>query len=188
MGKLEESSGKRAKKKNLQKIILQAIIVAGVLSTAMVVPNVLIALDRLGIIPNKRQKEYISSSASKLAKRGLLYFDGRMYRPTTEGERTLRRWVFSDFKLKKPRRWDGKWRVMVFDIPEKKRIIRNDLTALFRAADIYRLQDSVWIYPYDCEDIITLLKTDFGVGKYLLYMIVEELENDKYLRNWFDLV
>ena len=188
MGKLEESSRKRAKKKNLQKIILQTVIAAGVLSVAMVAPNVLIALDKLRIIPNRREKEYISSSASKLARRGLLYFDGRTYQPTSEGEKMLRRWVFSDFKLKKPKRWDGKWRVMIFDIPEKKRKIRNNITALFRMADIYRLQDSVWIYPHDCEDIITLLKTDFGVGKYLLYMIVEELENDKYLRNWFDLV
>ena len=59
---------------------------------------------------------------------------------------------------------------------------------LFKQAGIRRLQDSVWVYPYDCEDIITLLKTDFGVGKYLLYMIVDELENDKHLREDFGLI
>ena len=50
------------------------------------------------------------------------------------------------------------------------------------------MQDSVWVYPYDCEDILTLLKTDLGVGKYILYLIVDELENDKHLREFFDLV
>ena len=53
--------------------------------------------------------------------------------------------------------------------------------------EFVRLQDSVWIYPYDCEDIITLLKADFQIGKDMLYMIVEMLEYDKRLRNHFDL-
>lgn len=107
---------------------------------------------------------------------------------TSIGESLFRRWQFADFQIQKPKRWDKKWRVMIFDIPEKKRKIRNDLTTLFRAAGIYRLQNSVWVYPYECEDIITLLKTDFGIGKYLLYMIVDELENDKYLRQHFGLI
>ena len=59
---------------------------------------------------------------------------------------------------------------------------------LFRQAGLLRLQDSVWVYPYDCEDIVTLLKTDFGIGKHLLYLIVDELENDKNLREDFNLI
>ena len=50
-----------------------------------------------------------------------------------------------------------------------------------------RLQDSVWVYPYDCEDLITLLKADFRVGKDVLYLIVDSIENDKYLRAEFNL-
>ena len=85
MGNLEEKNRKRVKKKNLQKIILATIATAGALSVAAVAPNVFIALDKLGIIPNKRQKEYISSSASKMVKRGLLYFDGKRYQMTSIG-------------------------------------------------------------------------------------------------------
>ncbi|KKU49970.1 MAG: hypothetical protein A3F53_00865 [Candidatus Zambryskibacteria bacterium RIFCSPHIGHO2_12_FULL_48_10] len=188
MGKLEEKSGKRSKRKHLQYAIFQTVAAVGVLSAAVMAPNVLIAMDKLGSIPNRRQKEYISSSASKLVKRGLLHFDGKRYQMTSIGESLFRRWQFADFQIQKPKRWDKKWRVMIFDIPEKKRKIRNDLTTLFRAAGIYRLQNSVWVYPYECEDIITLLKTDFGIGKYLLYMIVDELENDKYLRQHFGLI
>lgn len=172
----------------MQNAILQTVAVAGVLSVALIAPNVIGALAKLGIIPNKRQKEYISSSASKLVKRGLLFYNGKKYQMTSRGESLLRRWQFTDFKLRKPIKWDKKWRVMIFDIPEKKKKMRDDLTLLFRQAGIRRLQNSVWIYPYDCEDVITLLKTDFGIGKNLLYMIVDELENDKYLREEFNLV
>lgn len=50
-----------------------------------------------------------------------------------------------------------------------------------------RLQDSVWIYPYDCEDLVALMKADLRIGADVLYMIVERLERDKYLRRHFGL-
>lgn len=188
MGKLEERSGKRTRRRDLQKLILETVASVGVLSIALVAPNVLKAMNKLGLIPKRRQSEYVSSSASKLAKRGLLFYDGKRYQMTSKGESLLRRWQFADFKLQKPKRWDKKWRVIVFDIPEKKKKVREQIRHLFDQAGLRRLQDSVWVYPYDCEDVITLLKTDFGVGKDLLYLIVYELENDKHLREDFGLI
>ena len=46
-----------------------------------------------------------------------------------------------------------KWRVIIFDIPEKEKM-RLQISYLFKQSGLYRLQDSVWVYPYDCEDII----------------------------------
>lgn len=169
-------------------MILKTIAAAGVLGVGLLAPNVIGTMAKLGIIPKFRQKEYVSSSASKMAKKGLIKFNGKFYELTALGKEKMRRWEFADFQLRKPKKWDKKWRVMIFDIPEKKRVVRNDLTTLFKKAGIRRLQNSVWIYPYDCEDIIALLKTDFGIGKDLLYLIVDELENDKYLREEFDLI
>ena len=188
MGKIEARSKKKGSREHLQKLILQTVADIGMLSVALLAPNVAKAMYKLGLVPKKRQNEYTSSSASKLVKRGLLFYDGKRYCLTPKGGDIFRRWQFADFKLEKPKRWDRKWRVIVFDIPEKKRKIRDQIRTLFRTADFYLLQDSVWVYPYDCEDILTLLKTDLGVGKYILYLIVDELENDKHLREFFDLV
>ncbi|MEK7227627.1 MAG: CRISPR-associated endonuclease Cas2 [Patescibacteria group bacterium] len=188
MGKLEEKSRKRARRKNLQQIILATVASAGVLSVGILAPNILIALDRLGAFKIKRQKEYINSSTNKMVKKGLLKFNGKFYELTEFGKDKLRIWEFGRFKLNKPKRWDRKWRVIIFDIPDKKRKIRDKIRYLFKSAGLYLLQESVWVYPYDCEDIIALLKTDFGVGKDILYLVVEELENDRHLRNEFDLV
>ena len=187
MGHLEQKSRKRTKRKNLQKVILETVALAGVLTISVLAPNVIGAMDKLGIFPARRQKEYIVSSASKMAKRGLLKFNGRFYELTDFGRKKLQRWQFVNFSLLRPKKWDQKWRMIIFDIPEKKKRTRNYLTLLFKKAGLVRLQDSVWIYPYDCEDIIALLKSDFGIGKYLLYVIVEELENDKHLREEFGL-
>lgn len=183
MGKLEE----RNKKENLQRLILNSVATVGILSIGLIAPNVIRAMSKMGILPKQRQREYISSSAAKLAKRGLLKFENGSYQLTTEGEKVLRRWKLSSFESKKPKKWDGKWRMIIFDIPEKKRRVRKQITLLFNQAGFHRLQDSVWVYPYDCEDIIGLLKTDFGIGKDVLYVIANEIENDRRLRYEFGL-
>ena len=185
MGKLEESSSRKVRKGELQRLILETVKLAGILSIGLVAPNVIKAMNKLGIISNKRQNEIVSSSASKLAKKGLLKFNGKYYELTDEGGMKLRQLELQGYKLIRPKKWDGKWRVVIFDIPEKKRKVRDRIRNLFTSAGLYRLQDSVWVYPYDCEDIIGLLKTDFGVGKDVLYLIVDEIENDRHLREEF---
>jgi len=187
MGKLEGISKKRVKREHLQKIVLSTIQIAGILSVGLVAPNVLSAMDKLGLLPKARQKEYISSSASKLAKRGLLKFENGHYQLTKEGKKTLHTWEIENYKLNKPKHWDKKWRVVIFDIPEKKKKVRDQVRNLFVSAGFERLQDSVWVYPYDCENIIGLLKTDLGIGRDVLYMIVDEIENDRHLREIFKL-
>lgn len=189
MGKLEERSRKRSKKKNLQRIILQTIAGTGILTVGLLAPNVIGALHKLGALPSRRQKETVNSSAGRMVKKGLLKYNGKFCELTRLGKEKLRIWEFNDFRfLHKPKKWDRKWRVIIFDIPDKKRKIRDRIRYLFKSAGLYLLQESVWVYPYDCEDIIMLLKTEFGVGKDLLYLIVEELENDRHLRDEFDLV
>ncbi|MEK7147873.1 MAG: hypothetical protein AAB758_01090 [Patescibacteria group bacterium] len=187
MGILEKNNKRKVRHSELQKLVLQTVATAGLLSIALVAPNVLRSMDKLGIISRRRQNEYTSSSASKMAKKGLLRFNGKFYELTSLGEKLLRRWQFADFKLQKPKKWDKKWRVIIFGIPEKLKSVRDDLTKLMRQAGFERLQDSVWVYPYDCEDVLTLLKTDMKIGKHLLYLIVDELENDKYLREQFEI-
>jgi len=91
------------------------------------------------------------------------------------------------YKVKKPRKWDGRWRVLAFDISEKRRYLRKRIRSVLYSVGFVRLQDSVWIYPYDCEDMMTLLKADLKIGKEVLYLIVDSLENDKEYRKHFKL-
>lgn len=173
----------------MRKIILETVSLAGILSVGLVAPNVIGAMDKLGILPNPRRKEYISSSASKLVKKGFLKFENGHYKLTEAGGKVLRKWRMEDLTLNKPKRWDKKWRIIIYDISEKKKgRTRRTISSLFRQAGFYPLQGSTWIYPYDCEDVVGLLKTDFGVGKEVLYIIAEEIENDKHLREHFGLL
>jgi len=77
--------------------------------------------------------------------------------------------------------------VLIFDIPEKRKGTREKVRRTLISLGFERLQDSVWVFPYDCEDLITLLKVDFKIGKDILYLVVESLEYDLPLRKKFGL-
>ncbi len=188
MGKLEEENRKRVRRGEIQKLILESVKLVGILGVGLVAPRVIGAMTKLGLIQNKRQVEIVRSSANKLKKKGLLVYKDGKYQLTEAGENKLRRWEFQGYQFQHPQSWDKKWRVIIFDIPEKKKKVRDQIRHLFISAGFFRLQDSVWVYPYDCEDVVGLLKTDFGVGRDLLYMIVDEIENDRHLREEFGLL
>ena len=187
MGKMELQSRLRTRKNNIQKIILGTVAAAGLLGIVAVAPNVIGAMAKLGIIPTKRQKEIIKRSRERLVSRGLLEYKDGFLRLTKNGEAELRGLENTDFKLKKPKKWDKKWRALIFDIKESKKSLREKVRRTLISIGFVRLQDSVWIYPYDCEDLMTLLKADFKIGKDLLYMIVDELEYDVQLLEKFGL-
>jgi DNA-binding transcriptional regulator PaaX len=152
-----------------------------------VAPNVLLAIKKLGLLPNPRHPDAIRAARTRLVKNGLLKFDGTVLRLTKRGEQKLRYIQLHEFALQKPRKWDERWRVLIFDIPEKRRGLREKIRGILMLIGFIRLQDSVWIYPYPCEDLIALLKADLKVGKDMLYMIVDTLEYDKPIRQKFSL-
>lgn len=188
MGEMEKENRKRVRVAKIQKIILQSVATAGIISVGLVAPNVLGAIAKLGIIKTKRQREYINRSRNRLLEAGLLKKDSRGFVSLTKkGELALRNAERADYRLPRPKCWDKKWRVLIFDIPERLKTIREKLRLTLRSIGFVQLQKSVWVYPYDCEDFIILLKTDFMIGKNVLYMIVDSIENDKKLKDYFEL-
>ncbi|OGI73714.1 hypothetical protein A3D42_00445 [Candidatus Nomurabacteria bacterium RIFCSPHIGHO2_02_FULL_41_18] len=89
--------------------------------------------------------------------------------------------------LRAKQKWDGKWRVVVFDVWEKSRAKRDSLRYEIKNFGFIQLQRSVWIYPYECVEFIKLLKTDLAFGKNIRYMVVQKLDHDEKLRKYFKL-
>lgn len=193
MGILEKEIKIKDKRKNIQKIILNTIFATGVLSVALIAPNVLSVIKQFeGSSKRKKNLKYsINASFARLQEKRLIEIveinGKKVARITQKGESKLDFLARHNFKLKIPKKWDGRWRVVIFDIKESRSKTRFLLRKTLSEIGFIRLQNSVWIYPYDCEDLISLLKADFKIGKDVLYMIVEKLENDWQLRKTFKL-
>jgi predicted transcriptional regulator/CRISPR/Cas system-associated endoribonuclease Cas2 len=175
---------------NVQKVVLQSLAVAGIVSVAVFAPN---ALQMLGMFNSKnrnyRSSYYIRTVITQLEKNKLAEIKktkwGPRMRITEKGKLTLR--AYEKISKKRKETWDGRWRIVIFDIKEYKRSVRDALRFQLVAFGFVKLQNSVWVYPYACEEIIALLKIDVRVGKDVLYLVVEKLENDDFLRKHFGL-
>ena len=186
MGIMERALKKRNRKGRIQRIVLKTVATAGMLSIALCAPNAFRALGRFGF--DKRKEMFaIENSRRRLVRLGLLEYNRGLLRITAKGTIKLRELERLDYHLKKPLLWDEKWRVLIFDIQEKRRPTRDKIRRTLRKVGFVRLQDSVWVYPHDCEDFVTLIKTDFHIGKDLLYLIVDKIENNDWLKKEFDL-
>lgn len=109
-------------------------------------------------------------------------------RLTEEGEKKAGRYQINKLKIKTPKRWDKKWRLIIFDIPEEKRIRRDAFRGKLKELGFYLLQKSVWIYPYPCQKEVKLLREFFNLTEKNLRMFeVNKLENDKFLKKIFKL-
>lgn len=195
MGVMERDAGRERIRRRIwgtfQLTLLATVAVGVVVLIAATAPN---AAQLLKYFPGyKRGAKFnyqAKSALGRLVAKGLVTFveeDGKRYaRITEKGERMLQMET-ERTAIAKKRKWDRRWRVVIFDIPERRKSVRASLRRFMNEYGFVRLQDSVWIYPYDCEDLIALAKANFRVGADVLYMIVERLEHDKHLREHFGL-
>ncbi|MEK7509342.1 MAG: hypothetical protein AAB605_01365 [Patescibacteria group bacterium] len=187
MGKVEEVSRKRVRKDALKRIILDTVKISGLLAVAVIAPNVVGAMAKLGLVPSPRQREVIGRSCERMIRSGLLVRVDSKLRLTKRGEAALRQLEAREYSRRTWPRWDGRWRILMFDVPEYRRGVRVQIRHTLQQIGFVRFQDSVWVFPYDCEDLITLLKADFHIGKDVVYLVADTLEGDNALRKHFRL-
>ena len=193
MGTLEKEVRIKTRKTKIQRAVLGSIAAVGILSLGALAPNVISLLKLFGgrLRWKKDSRYVINSAAHRLADKGLLIFEntekGKFLRLTHKGERYVEFIKRAEFKITKPKKWDGKWRIIIFDISERKKTLREKVRNTLAQIGFIRLQDSVWVYPYDCEDLFVLLKADFKIGRDILYIIADKIENDRHLLSHFDI-
>ncbi len=182
-----DGTERKAKIAIVQKAVLYSLSAAGGLALALVAPNALQVLAQFGWIKTKRSvKDTISKSVERLLKAGLVVKEKDSFITLTlKGQKRLSEIERADYHLQKPKKWDGKWRLVSFDIKEKRRHVRALLRATLASVGFVHLHHSVWVYPHDCEDFLSLLKADYHIGVEILYIIAEYVENDRWLRVHF---
>jgi hypothetical protein len=177
------------------RIILGALGVAGVIGVGMMAPGVFQVVrifrgyERL-VAPRYQIPSYIRRTMKSLERRGMVRIvvkngETRAYL-TDKGQQELLKYQLREKRIKSGR-WDKKWRIVIFDIAEKRRSARDRIRIDMKVFGFEKLQDSVWVYPYECEEVISLLKTRYKAGKELVYIVASDIENDMRLRKTFQL-
>lgn len=179
------------RKMAIQTAVLRTLYAGGLISMIVLAPKTAVLLKYLDRGKSRRDKLYgrIQLAKANLKHRGFVEEDaeGRL-RLTEKGERHIEKVFMREYVIPERVRWDGKWRMLMFDIREKRRRTRSQLRQLLSGAGFVRLQDSVWVYPYPCDEFVQLVRAHLksGVGE-LRQVTADALESDRALREHFRL-
>jgi len=91
---------------------------------------------------------------------------------------------FRNMQLMPKRKWDKKWRFVLFDVPESKKKTRDALRRKLKHLGFLEFQKSVFIYPYPCREEINLVINFFDIAE-LVYYIEAPIIPDVIFRKHF---
>lgn len=106
---------------------------------------------------------------------------------TKAGRRQAYLAALNDIELKKPRRWDGKWRIVSFDIPEESRHARDTFRGHLQRLGFFELHQSLFVVPWPCEKEVRIIAEQLRINEYVHSIIADELDHEETVQQWFNL-
>jgi DNA-binding transcriptional regulator PaaX len=104
-----------------------------------------------------------------------------------QGKRIVLKYNLDEMKIKIPKKWDGKWRIVMFDVPESRRILRDAFRFHLKNMGFHEFQKSVFIHPHQCKSELEFLIEYYDCRKYVRQLTVDEVDNDIHLKKIFKL-
>lgn len=119
-------------------------------------------------LKGKRHKPKSTINAfSRLYKQGCIALEKKHHQYyislTPEGRKKAGIYQINALEIRRPKQWDHKWRIVIFDIPHRNRFVREVLRGTLKQLGFRLLQKSVWVHPFACKDEIDLLCSLFGL-------------------------
>ncbi|MEK7091725.1 MAG: CRISPR-associated endonuclease Cas2 [Patescibacteria group bacterium] len=105
---------------------------------------------------------------------------------TEAGKKAVLRYDVDQMELTISKHWDKLWRLVFFDIPEKKRYQRDQFRDKLKELGFIELQHSVWVIPYPCKKEIDFLVEFFEIRNYTRFAEATNLTNETDLRLKFE--
>jgi hypothetical protein len=172
------------------KDILLWLLASGVVAIAAQSPYFIRNIEKHIKKINRYPRQKVFNTFSKLRSRGLIKIrkdNHQIYISLTEEGKKAAGWLQIDqLKIKEPKKWDGWWRIVIFDIAELKKFQREAFRGKLKNLGLIPLQKSVWISPFDCQAEIELLRDFFGLDENELRFIkTKSIGSDTALRKIF---
>lgn len=189
----------------ISKKVLLGIAVVGVIAIAATSPFFLTGIAKV-IIQNNKKKSFqkygkqkdkaeekkIAKTISRLNKGKLVVLSKEngllKIKLSEKGRKIVKKIEFDNMEIAKPKKWDKKWRVISFDIPNTaQKNVRDYLRRKLKKLKFFPLQKSVFAHPYPCEKEIEVLCEFYQLWPYVNILLVEKISNDKDLKEHFNL-
>ena len=157
--------------------------ISSALAAGVFAPNIFIALDKplrklYKHLDDNERKRQLQKTIRYMRQRGMLagsYEHGLQL--TDKARKRLARIELEKIEVAIAENWDGLWRIVMYDIPESQRADRIAFTSHLRQKGFFLLQQSAWINPFPCRELVEALTTHYTVDKYVTYFEAIHLDN-----------
>ncbi|OGF70137.1 hypothetical protein A3H65_04425 [Candidatus Giovannonibacteria bacterium RIFCSPLOWO2_02_FULL_45_14] len=106
---------------------------------------------------------------------------------TRLGKEVALTYQIDEIKIPTMEKWDKKWRLVLFDIPESRKKARNALSRTLKNIGFLQFQKSVFIHPFECSNEINFVIEFFNLHPYVRLVTANELDNEPILKRRFGL-
>ena len=193
-GSIEERVKRRAKRNQIRDVILLSAYFAIGASMMIMTPNAMRLMKHVEKVigPSPSLKRRVSQKYSELIAQGIFKrvdsSGGSRIELTEKGKILAEELALRDeLRPEKQKKWDYKWRIIMFDVWERRRNVRDELRHTLKEFGFVKVQDSAWAYPYPCEKLLVFLRTHLKLGRGILYVVADEVDHDEQLRKHFNL-
>lgn len=173
------------------KDVLKLLAVGVILTTTVLFPGIVALAPLIKEIQKRQeQKEWgrfnlwrLRQVIKRLEKQKIVEIDDGVVKITGKGKLKVLKFDLEDMKLKN--KTDGRWRLIIYDIANLRKSQRELFRLMLKKLQFLRVQKSVYLTPFVCDDEIEYLRQVFGVGDEVLVIKVSSFENDDAYRKYF---
>ncbi|MFH0803593.1 MAG: hypothetical protein V1877_00525 [Candidatus Tagabacteria bacterium] len=177
-------------KRELAKNILKGLAVGGLIVASFALPGLPQIFSMLGI-NNSKDRYRVKRAVKSLEEQKLIDIyekdDEQTMKITEKGKQRVLKYKFNEMIIGRPKKWDGYWRIIAFDILEKHKKGRDALTRKLKEMGLYPIQKSVFICPFECRDEVDFIGEIFNIRKFIHYFLAKEIDDEEYLKKYYNL-
>lgn len=122
----------------------------------------------------------------RLVTDGYIILGGEKIELTKKGKQFVKDRRFYDLQLQ-PKKWDGKWHIVSYDVPNFKSKARDHLRLTLKRWGFYKIHKSTWVIATECKEEIAILAQELGIAPYVLYLNATDLPMAEKLNKLFGL-
>ncbi len=94
---------------------------------------------------------------------------------TENGKKKNLQFSIDNLQIKKAKKWDKLWRIIIFDIPEAKKQAREIFRRKLKDLEFEQLQKSVFVSRHECKNEIDFLRHALGIAPFVNYVVAKEI-------------
>ena len=101
------------------------------------------------------------------------------------GKNILKRAALLQMRPRPQARWDGLWRLVMFDVPSRQKAARDRFAGLLKTLGFVHYQKSVFICPHPCEDELEVIAEFYGISDCVDIVLATKIAREREYRRHF---